>query len=207
MDVKDLITRGHSIGGGVVSPDHQWFVLNIPKNASTYITNVLLANRWQHWNLSLGQFHSVIVPLRDPLERWISGTATYCCSHILSPGYGSDHFCRDYNDLVQRLILDNIFFDDHTVPQSTYVDFIPDNYVKKFLMVSTDIMTYLSDITDLQISHHQHIDDNRKENNPENLTISNLLRSRLDHDIMNHINLRYRREYELIRHLHDFSQH
>lgn len=204
MDAEALIARGHHVGGGVCSPQGEWFVLNIPKNASTYITNTLLMNGWQHCNLARGGFKTVIVPLRDPIQRWISGTATYCCSWILDTNYGIDDFCRDFNPLVERLIMDNMLFDDHTFPQHCYVDLIPQGHDLEFLPVDNgDFFHGLTKITGLCVAQQPGIPDNSKHSNHANLVVSDLLRSRLTDDIITRIKTKYHQDYELIKSHHN----
>jgi len=43
--------KGYYPGGGMLSPDRDIFYLNIPKNASTYLTNIFKENTWTHWNI------------------------------------------------------------------------------------------------------------------------------------------------------------
>ena len=103
---------GYIPGEGMISPARDIFYLNIPKNASTYLSNILLANNWEHWNIITDPTtvrHSIAF-IRDPLDRWTSGFSTYVALHILGNGYGSDHFVKDYNESTERLIFDQIIF-------------------------------------------------------------------------------------------------
>ena len=102
---------GYIPGEGMISPARDIFYLNIPKNASTYLSNILLANNWEHWNIitDITTVQHSIAFIRDPLDRWISGFSTYVALHILGNGYGSDHFIKDYNLNVPswEILLDN----------------------------------------------------------------------------------------------------
>lgn len=197
--INDLITRGHVIGGGLRSPDRQWFVLSVPKNASSYTTNILLRNGWEHWNLSLGDFGQVIVPLRDPIERWISGTATYCCSYLLGANYGSEHFCADYNELVERVIVDTMIFDDHTTPQSVFVGFVPKIYEKTYVWVNREtFFDSMRAITGTNIIEHDGVYDNRKDSNADIARISDLLKQRFNQKIESQIKIKYNSDYKMI---------
>jgi len=199
MTPNNLIARGHLIGGGLRSPDHQWFVLSVPKNASSYTTNVLIKNGWEHWNLSLGDVGRVIVPLRDPVERWVSGTATYCCSYLLVANYGSEHFCADYNELVERLLVDNMIFDDHTTPQSVFVGFVPDSFEKTYVWVNREtFFDSMRSITGLDIIEHEGIYDNRKDSNDDISRISDFLKERLNEKIVSQIKIKYSNDYNMI---------
>lgn len=199
MDPKSLISRGHLIGGGLISPDRRWFVMTVPKNASSYTTNLLLKNSWEHWNLCQGVFECVIFPVRDPVDRWISGLSTYCCSYLLGDNYGSTHFVQDYNNLVEKIIVENTIFDDHTAPQTLFESFIPDQYMKKYVWVDRhSFVNNIQTLTGIEIKNHDDVYDNSKDTNPDNLNISKMLRSRLTQDIVDRIKLKYLSDYKLI---------
>jgi len=78
--MRNLISRGHNVGGGLVSPDGNYFFLSIPKNASVFISSVLRQNDWNYSDLSVYSGPNVFCVIRDPVERWISGMATYIAS-------------------------------------------------------------------------------------------------------------------------------
>ena len=178
--LEHLCRRGHQPGGGLLSPSGV-FYLNIPKNASTYITNILLANRWEHHNLNeRSSTQKCIVVLRDPIDRWISGFATYASSWLLGPGYGSDHFLEDYNTLVERLIFDNIVFDDHTTPQSKFVEQLPNSTVTYFKL-NKNIIQHISQDLNINLETAD-VDANISENNYDQRQITDLIRNRVDQD-------------------------
>jgi hypothetical protein len=198
--MQDLVRRGYLSGSGLLSPEGV-FYLNIPKNASTYLTNLLLSNGWQHHTLS-NSHHLVqqaVVVLRDPVERWISGFATYCSSWILGPNYGSDHFVEDYNDLTERLVFDNLVFDDHTTPQSQFVDLLPKStYITYFDLnqhTVKNISQYIN--SDLNITS---VDANVSEDHYDQRQISKFIRSRLTNrpDLIERINEQYANDFNLI---------
>ncbi len=121
--MQEAVRHGYVLGGGLRSPDKQHFYLGIPKNASTYLSNTLLANAWHYHTLGddSDKITHAIVVLKDPMDRWVSGVGTYITSWILGPGYGSDHFVKNYNDLSERLLFETLILDDHTTPQVRYV--------------------------------------------------------------------------------------
>jgi hypothetical protein len=63
-----------------------------------------------------------IVILRDPVERWITGIAQHITTNILGENFGSTHYLEQSNELVDRLIFDQIVFDDHTEQQSWFLE-------------------------------------------------------------------------------------
>ena len=136
--MQDLVRHGYLAGGGLRSPDKKNFFLSIPKNASTYLSNTLLANGWHYHTLGddSDKIEHAMVVLKDPVDRWVSGVGTYISSWILGPGYGSDHFVQQYNSLSERLLFETLILDDHTTPQVRFVkqldQLLPDTPVTYF---------------------------------------------------------------------------
>ena len=139
--------------GGFRHPivEHLSFYCMIPKNASSWTSQLLQHNGWREGQMSAtGKevAEELIVILRDPVERWIAGIAQYLSSDILythwydrnqynesykgkyihgKPNYegsimsGMD-FVNNYNELTERLLFEQIAFDDHTQSQSWFVN-------------------------------------------------------------------------------------
>lgn len=197
--------RGYLPGGGMISPDRKTFVLNIPKNASTYITNILKTNGWDYSDVSHivnEQKHKVkaVVVLRDPIDRWISGFATYCASYILGYGYGSDHFVEDYNCLTERIIFDNLVFDDHTEPQSTFVNQLSNQFEKQFVLINGNRDKLIRNISELvgQELIITEVDANVAEDHYDVKHISNFMRGKITGPLQTKIFDRYYKDYELL---------
>lgn len=124
----------------MISSDNQRFLLNMPKNASSYTAA---------WGASLGwtaincqhlpsECQEICVILRDPVDRWISGMAQYLNTYVLhvrsdrGPWFPTDpydpkldqkitgqQFVEHYNMLTERIIFDQVNrFDDHVWPQA-----------------------------------------------------------------------------------------
>ena len=136
--MQEAVRHGYLAGGGLRSPDKKNFFLSIPKNASTYLSNTLLANGWHYHTLGddSDKIEHAMVVLKDPVDRWVSGVGTYISSWILGPGYGSDHFVQQYNSLSERLLFETLILDDHTTPQVRFVkqldQLLPDTPVTYF---------------------------------------------------------------------------
>ena len=199
--MNELIRRGHLVGGGMLSPDKKIFYLNIPKNASTYTTNVLKENNWMFWNITNANVDTVIILLRDPIDRWVSGFATYACSYLLGYGYGSDHFVKDYNSLTERLIFDNIVFDDHTTPQVKFINEIPHGMKREHVCVNRDIINSIGTIANCTLTVGDDIDDNSKETNYDTDQISKFIRRKLNEKLKDKIRDVYADDYQLINNL------
>jgi hypothetical protein len=179
--LEHLVARGYVPGGGLLSPEGV-FYLNIPKNASTYLTNLFLSNGWIHYNLFESPCPTqAIVVLRDPVERWISGYATYAAGWVLGFGYGSDHFKEDYNNLTERIIFDQLIFDDHTTEQVKFIEQIkdiPTTYFKLNHKLGKNLENFLKCNLDL----NNPVNANIGEDNYDTKMIAKLLRERINQD-------------------------
>jgi len=196
--VIDLESRGYVPGGGLRSQYGEMFYLNIPKNASTRTTNLLSLAGWSHDTTNL--FDTTIILLRDPLERWISGFATYASSYLLGYGYGSDHFVEDYNELTERIIFDNIRFDDHTELQSRFVDQVRGEKVYfKITKNKTDLVNKLSEFIQHDLNSYR-VFDNDAELNYDTAHLTKFFRDRVsaNHELASKIKQCYNKDYQLI---------
>jgi hypothetical protein len=134
-----LARRGYGYGSGLISADQQQFIVNIPKNASSFLLDWTKRNGWSTAMIKDQVLPELIVVLRDPVERWISGISQYINTYILSvygpngpifPGEPitefdyvmvAEDFINNYNQNTERLLFDVIFqFDDHVWPQCDF---------------------------------------------------------------------------------------
>ncbi len=174
---------GYYPGGGMLSPAGNLFYLNIPKNTSTYLTNVLKENSWEHWDL-LNHAESIKTTLafiRDPIDRWCSGFATYAALSLLGYGYGSDHFIEDYNDLSERIIFNQIVFDDHTDLQINYITQILDiNPV--FFRYNNHIIEQLNSFLGYNLNVNANVYNNKSDDNYDTKQISRFIKNKLENN-------------------------
>ena len=194
----DLENRGYVAGGGLRSPLGDLFYLNIPKNASSQTSNLLEHAGWTHCTTNI--FDTTMILLRDPVDRWISGFATYASSYILGPNYGSDHFVDDYNQLTERLIFDNIKFDDHTEAQSRFVEQVRGHKVYfKITKDKKDLINKLSDFTGENLNTLT-VFDNDAELNYDTKHLTEFFRSRImaNKELESKIKQCYNKDYQLI---------
>jgi len=164
--IPALALRGFGHGSGVVSPDGHVFIINIPKNASSYIFD--WAGR-QGWHAAVAQdlpdVQEMFVLLRDPIQRWISGMAQYINTYILSvhgpngPIFSdqfitqhdyvmdAQRFIDQYTDVTERLVIDNAArFDDHVWPQAEIIqDVLPDTK-RRYLRVDQALDAQISSL-------------------------------------------------------------
>jgi len=216
--IPALVRRGFGYGSGMIDPGRQRFLLNIPKNASSYMLD--WSNR-HGWNSALISNHpdidELIIILRDPVQRWVSGLAQYIRSYILSvhgpngpifPGelitkhdyvMTGESFCSLYNDLTERLLFDVIdAFDDHVWPQHQLIPEVSSNVKKTFFFMDhtfdQSIGSYLgfTPVTDL--------DRNRGSVNQDTAQVQEFLQQRLlvRPELAARIKKHYRKDYDLI---------
>jgi hypothetical protein len=177
--------------------------IDFPWNDWNYPNDVL---KKEDWNWKFCNYHTdkinktAIVVLRDPVDRWISGFATYASSWILGPGYGSDHFRDDYNQLTERFIFDQIVFDDHTTEQVQYLMQLP-NVPVTYFKLNHELGTNLEKFIDLPLGLNNPIPSNISEDNYDTKMIAEHMRHRINQDPVLHAKIinRYQADYELIR--------
>lgn len=198
--LEHLVTRGYAPGGGLISPEGV-FYLNIPKNASTYLTNLLAASGWEHSLVTNPNIVKSIVVVRDPVDRWISGFSTYAASWLLSAGYGSDHFREDYNDLTERIIFDQIIFDDHTTEQVKYVEQIDKSIPITYFTLNHGLGMQLESYLDCKLGLNNPIPANIGEDNYDTKMIAKHIRYRIDQNPVLKAKVidRYSADYALIK--------
>ena len=125
IDVRDRYWehRGYSSGTCMQDPDSSRIYINIPKNASSSIRQQLDSIGWQHSNISsIREYDDAIVILRDPVERWISGIAQHITTNLCGADLGSTHYLEQDTPLTQRVIFDQLVFDDHTERQTWFLE-------------------------------------------------------------------------------------
>jgi hypothetical protein len=119
--------RGHTLGEGMISPDRSYFYLNIPKNSSSSIKKILKELNWTFASINEYPDAKVIVALRDPIKRWISGATEYLMMYhqgvidnIVEPNlYNFMPLLGD--KLGLSLLFDRMSFDDHTERQAIFL--------------------------------------------------------------------------------------
>ena len=182
--IEHLVDRGYRYGSGLVSPDQARFVVNIPKNASSFMVDWTGRNGWTSATVGDAcdwhRVQEVIVLLRDPLQRWISGVAQYLSGHVLnvSNAYTSDagpspedqqmsadDFIKNYNPIVERLVFDQLNeLDDHVWPQTRFLDILP-MVPKKHFVINSELAQQLSQYLEFEIVNG--LDINQGSADPE----------------------------------------
>jgi hypothetical protein len=196
--IPALQGRGFGHGSGVLNSTHDRFIINVPKNASSF---VLDWGRQHGWHAALAENHSdtiteMIVILRDPVDRWISGIAQYINSYILSvhgpngpifpdePTSKHDYtmnarvFIDQYTDATERLIFDVISrFDDHVWPQNEIIKDVLPRIPRRYFMLDHDFEQNIQQYLGWQPVAN--LDRNQGSYSDNNARLQNFFRDRL----------------------------
>jgi len=209
--------------------DHLSFYCMIPKNASSWVSHVLSHNGWTQGQLEHcpnQHINELIVVLRDPVERWIAGIAQYFSSYILyshwfdrtkwdqgyhgnyipgklnyeGPVLTGEEFIKNYNEFTERLLFDQVAFDDHTQDQSWFVNhFQSDSYTWFYLDDSFE-STFLYNFRDMNLTLPDQPDRNLGADNQQVKIICEFLKERIQKYpyLRNALERYYRQDYKMI---------
>lgn len=208
----------YQIGAGLIDPGGTRFLLTIPKNASTFMSSWALQNSWLISNIQdHREIKEVIVILRDPINRWISGIAQYLNTYILQvhgpngpifPGdtitehdspMSAEQFIENYNQSVERLLFDVIDrFDDHVYEQNEFIDKIDLPKKKKFFLLEDDLISEISAY--LSWEYPGNLDSNAGNTHKDIDVLQQFFRQRLQQrpELVQRIKKHYARDLELI---------
>ena len=214
-----LADRGYGYGSGILSPTHDRFVVNIPKNASSYLLDWGNHHRWTAAAINNIDYphtlQEVIVVLRDPMQRWISGIAQYLTGYVLNvsgaydwstgPGpndqqISADTFIEEYNQVVERLLFDNLNrFDDHVWPQCDFFQDLLVHIPKKFFYIDQNFDSNVSDY--LGFLPIAELDRNQGDANPDIRKIQQFIRGRLNTrpELQERVHRAYAQDYKIIK--------
>ena len=137
----------HSKAGSLLNPVGTKLYVDIPKNASSFVSELLWNSGWIHTTeeevkvviralKDQSEINEIVVILRDPVDRWISGISQYAMSYLLPETEGyvpTEQLFNDYyNQLVEKLLFATIMFDDHTTPQYYFIQDIYPEIPRKY---------------------------------------------------------------------------
>ena len=211
------------------SVEHLSFYCMIPKNASSWTSQLLQHNNWVEGPMSdTGKevAEELIVILRDPVERWIAGIAQYLCSDILyshwydrntysesykgkyihgKPNYegaiisGTD-FVNSYNELTERLLFEQVAFDDHTQRQSWFVNHHRAKSITWFYLDNEFEKQFLEHYRVLEFKLPAFPDRNQGNDNKDVKIITEFLSERIQKNpyLKNNIERYYQDDYDMI---------
>lgn len=193
-----LKSRGFTYGGGRIDKNNQFFYLNIPKNASNYLDRLFAHSDWNIANLETIDIKKTrcIIVLRDPVERWLSAIVQYAMSTL---GEHVGHkFVENYNAVTEKLLFDQVIFDDHTMPQYYFFDRVKYQYSTEYFYHNSDMIPHMAKRYNLKLD--QEFEGNTTKSNIDKQIMMDFLRTRINQDknLINAIKNRYREDYRLI---------
>jgi hypothetical protein len=218
--VAELV-KGFGYGSGVLSPDNKKFIVNIPKNASSYMLEWASMHKWTtgtvgdpcNWN----KVEEMVVVIRDPLNRWVSGIVQYINTYILSvygpngpvfPGQpttkydwsmNAEQFIDGYNQITERLIFDVINkFDDHVWPQCYFFEELLPDVPRKYFYLDTGFNQRIAEHLNFQI--YNNLDLNTSVSNPNMAALQTFFKQKFQDrpELKNRVIDAYAKDYALI---------
>ena len=213
-----LASRGYGYGSGHLDANCKRFLVSIPKNASSYIADWAMHYGWSSAivgdKCNWGNVEEMIVILRDPVERWISGVAQYITSYILNvtgaystvtgPGIlhqslNSDEFIRQYNVIFERLLFDQISrLDDHVWPQHDFFEELIPQVERKYFFVNDNLTSNMANY--LKFQPIENLNTNKGTDNLETYNVQKFIQQRLieRQELVDRVKLAYSKDYSLI---------
>ena len=100
-----------------ISPCDRLGVVVIRKSLSTFMKKICRENGFRSSTVDQNQKRKYLVVLRDPLDRWYASVHWYIRNHGLDK--------KDIHPSLIDFMVNNICWDDHTLPQYCYLTGIP----------------------------------------------------------------------------------
>ena len=224
--MSDSLTRNYDgYGSGFLCPDNRRFYINISKNASSFMADILSRQGWTavrygYDNCDYDRVQEMIVILREPVDRWTSGVAQYLVTKILNytgpnsyidkqgPNEPEDYplsasaFIIAYSPLIERFVFDNLdLLDDHVWPQAEFFQYILPHVTRRYVVMSAAFEQNLRDI-DIQVFADG--DRNFSGNDPDKSMLKHFFQQRLAEKptLLKKVKMTYAKDYELIRNAH-----
>ena len=199
---KNQYTARGFVPGGMFVKNNLVYI-PIPKNSSSYIGQLLLKNGWDISNFLTTDLTNkqLIILLRDPIDRWISGMAEYLCSSLLTNGRTSDDIIKNWNGVVQDLVFDQVIFDDHTEKQVYFIQSVPREncvFFNSTKQPEQAVKQYLT-IQGIDLNTDIELDRNQTQGNKYKESLVNFLRDQLAQNpsLTNKLMNTYREDYKL----------
>ena len=178
------------------------------KNASTFLKENLVKQEWVMLHNSVRRVKrettNTIVILRDPIDRWFTGIAQHITTNLFGKDFGSSHFLDQANDLTNRLIVDQVAFDDHTEQQTWFIEEFGQYLIQPVYFYCDQHLNknldhwFESKGLDYQLSNQAHV--NVSQNNYDNKNLVDYFKNIVYNNTMYEIHLAeyYQQDYDLI---------
>ena len=197
--------RDFGYGSGFISPDTTQFYVNIPKSASSFISSWLVSSGWTSatvgcWGTDWNEVDSIIIVMRDPVERWVSGISQFIKGNILDTG-GVTKFLNNYTEITENIIISSLdIFDDHVWPQHCFFKSILPNAKRKYVYICPEFEKNLKKELNLVWPIPNIVDYNKSENDKDLRDLKIFFKKRLEknNNLHNAVKNIYKRDYEII---------
>jgi len=201
--------RGHTFGTCMTKPNANFMYVNIPKNASSWTKPNLIDLGFEFYNYHFDKLDKhVMVVLRDPVDRWLSGICEY---FTLYHRYIN---INEFNNAFYELLLDQVTFDDHTEKQVYFIEGIDTKRATFFLCDSTyrtaftEFLFHQGFPVDYSRYDYQHTTENRKDNDDARSKFKKIFAPILDNPkYVQHIKNHFKLDYELINTVNFYKTH
>jgi hypothetical protein len=217
-----IITRNYDgYGSGFLNPDSTLFHINISKNASSYMADVLPRQGWTACcygqdTCNYANVKKMVVILRDPVDRWISGVSQYLVTKILNyigtntyiderenenlqdRYLSATSFLIAYSPLIERFIFDKLdLLDDHVWAQHEFFKNILPQVPRHYIVMNQD---FNKNLQALGIVDFPDADRNDSNNDNDKAILKSFFRGRLENNpsLLNRVRRTYARDYQLI---------
>jgi hypothetical protein len=159
----------------------------------------------------------MIVVLRDPVDRWVSGIVQYIHTYILyvhgpntqklvheiSTEFDYDmsveQFITQYNQLSERILFDIINrFDDHVWPQTEFFQDVLPDVPRKYFYLDHEFDSKISQYLELDLNNIPH--QNTSDSNDVKKSLQSFIQQRLllRPELKQRVVNAYSKDYELI---------
>lgn len=197
--------RDFDYGNGFISPDNSRFVVNIPKNASSFTTSWLSRCGWTYLSIDQqyadnNEINELIIILRDPVDRWVSGVSQFIKGYILESNNPSD-FIKNYNVFLERILFSSLdIFDDHVWPQHVFFNQLLSDVKRKYIYISEHFEFNLQEQLSLCPIDYSALDFNRSDDDQDLTILKEFFKNKLENDKELHQLVKdlYKIDYDII---------
>lgn len=138
---------GHRLHENLACYNIKHSYLHIPVNSSSWGKKTFSAYDFTQTINSIPQDHTIVVFLRDPIDRWLSGLATWLTARL--PEHTSLDQVRG-NQAWLDAVFQIVHVDEHTTGQLYFLQGLDQDKMKFFMVnpyLSQSVCDYLNDLT------------------------------------------------------------
>jgi hypothetical protein len=200
MLLKNQCSHWSDPGNYYISPDMRQIYINIPKNASTWTTALVKSLGWKNdVDGQLTDVGTILLAVRDPVERWTCGIAEYLYRY--HPTLTVDSITQHMIDLI----FDQVRFDQHTQKQIEFVDGVDTDHAV-FFKVDSEYSNNIIDYLNINVGNYFIGPSNATSDNPRKQQIKQFFNDLLDQPkYLSAVKRYYQADYQMIYHAHFYE--